>query len=214
MDEGPWALFRKEERVTNAVDIRDLTPLPKEHFADLLYGCQDDSSVAMLRQGRAFRTLQASSRSYSQPPCLHRREVAYYGARDAGLRSWLADYHLGPFDSHWRFGCIKKGFFVLLAGSSPKAAFQVRSCVKGISSTGSCVQQTQEWRDDSFLGLIARCQDGVGKVWYQRDIGSNMRNTYTRACPQGCKNVHLDRLNVPEYLRPYHPRREYEDEDE
>ena len=214
MDEGPWALFRNEERVTNDVDIRDLIDTPAEHFTDLVGGCQDDSGVVMLRQGRTSRTLQASSRSHSQPPCLRRREVAYRGVGYPVRRNWLANYHLCPFDSRWRFGCIQHGRNELLADGTLRQVFDVRSCVKGVSRTGSCVQQTQGWRDHSFLASIAHCQDGIDYWWYPKDVGSNLRHTYTKSCPQGCKNVHLDRLNVPEDLRPYHPRRKYEDEDE
>ena len=39
-----------------------------------------------------------------------------------------------------------------------------------------------------------------------------MRHTATRSCPQGCSEIHLDQIQVPESLRNFHPKRIYEED--
>ncbi|OAP63344.1 hypothetical protein AYL99_02571 [Fonsecaea erecta] len=199
-NEGPWILVEGVRRVGKEGDIRDMIPklsareADSRHLSELLGGSQDDSSAVMLMQYRASRVADGTRmRSRSQPPGPNPKAVPFFGA----WHIWL-DYHFCPLDSRFKLG------------------FDVgeRSCFGGACSTSpTSSQQTGSWGDFSFLAEISRCQDYAPTFHdTHRSGGSSLRHDFTREFPQGCKNVDLSRLNVPEPLRPFHPRRKFEDQ--
>jgi hypothetical protein len=212
-DEGPWTLVESKKRFAKERDLRDIPSYTKEPFKDLVNTTQDDSGVIILMQYRASRTSRIPSRSHSQPPCLCRREVSFCSVQRSDKRYWLPGYHLCPLDSTWRFDCTdpkESEEENALGDNNLREVFPVRSCVKGIAHGPLCVQQTAIWQCASFLACIANCQDHMTS----RTGMESAEHTHWCPCPQGCRNVHLSQLNVPENLRPYHPYRCYEDEDD
>ncbi|KAJ9609961.1 hypothetical protein H2200_006291 [Cladophialophora chaetospira] len=211
-DEGPWTRSRRQTRVGPKVLIAS-TPRPVEPFVELVNGTQDDSGVVMLMQHRASRAPRESPRSYSQPPCLRRTEMAYYAKQSTPRHEWLTEYHLCPFDSSWRFGCVgghhparpleQFQLYQMFSDNVNREVFHVRSCVKGIVSSGFAIQEFYAWRNYSFLAEIASCQDNRNYFGTRIRMG-RMRHTGGPSCPQGCRNVLLNKLKVPEALRPRH----------
>jgi hypothetical protein len=226
-NEGPWTLVESKYLVSKHVDLRNSLSHSQEPFNKLVDDPQDDSGVIMLMQYRASRTPSAASRSHSQPPCLRRREVAYYAVQSSHRRLWLTGYHLCPFDFRWRLGCVGEPpwrFGSLtqderydsnhkLNDNASWNVFHVRSCAKGIFQGRFSAQESRYWQRHSFLTYITYCQDNIHRNWLLHDVES-VRHTGNRDCPHGCRKVYMDRLNVPEPLRYYHPSRSFEDEDD
>jgi hypothetical protein len=226
-NEGPWTLVETRDLASKDVDLRDSLSHSREPFNKLVDDLQDDSGVIMLMQYRASRMPSAVSRSHSQPPYLRRREVACYAVQSSHRRLWLAGYHLCPFDFRWRFGCVgeppwrfgrltQEERYVSnhkLNDNASWNVFHVRSCAKGIFQGHFSAQESRYWQRHSFLAHITYCQDNNNRHWFRNDVES-MRHTGNRHCPRGCRKVYMDRLNVPEPLRYYHPRRSFEDEDD
>ncbi len=227
-DEGPWTMEERrihvgECHVVKSLDstgFSDMNILIDEPFTEIIDGTQDDTGVIMLMQDRVSRAQRIPARSHSQPACLRRREVAYYGRLQAHTRQWLPRYHLCPSDSRWRVGCIERfvwhepmeayDSYAMLADNTAHGVFHVRSCVKEFCSNLSSLQQSGDWYWKSFLGEIAVCKNSVAN--HKRTGG--LRHTGSPNCPHGCVKVHLSRMNVPESLREYHPGPAYGDDDE
>ena len=137
-DEGPWGLVETKTHMEHVALIGS-TSFPAEAFVELVDGTQDDSGVIVLMQHRVTRALRASPRSSSQPPCLRRREVAYYARQSGSRRQWLPQYHLCPFDSRWRFGCVGSDFCEMQTnhsgnGKHSQTASNERSSTSGVVS--------------------------------------------------------------------------------
>lgn len=225
-NEGPWKLVESKDLVSNDVDLGDSFSHSRELFNKLVDDPQDDSGVIMQMQYRASRRPSAS-RSHSQPPYLRRREVAYYAVQWSYRRPWLTGYHLCPFDFRWRFGCVGETpwrFSWLtqeeqyesrhkLNDNASWNVFHVRSCAKGIFQGRFSVQESIYWQRHSFLAYITYCQDNRNRNWLHDEVES-VRHTGNRDCPHGCRKVRMDRLNVLEPLRYYHPNRSFEDEED
>ena len=166
--------------------------------------------MIMLMQKRGSRASKVLLRSHSQPPCLRRREVAHYGMHRADELGWPPHYHLCPFDWRWRFGCTQKDawrglsesydHYQILTDEFMHEVLHVRSCVEGAVLNLSSFQQTEAWSSNSFLSLLANCQSGFESF----ENSDSLRHSGTPDCRQGCRKVHLGRMNVPETLRPYH----------
>lgn len=204
-DEGPWEVVESKALISATVDIGGPVSHLNEPFTELVEGAQDDSGTIMLMQYRASRP-RSKSRSNSQPPFLRRREVAYFAAHYSRRHKWLAYFHLCPYDSQWKFGCVGYGderydSVPRLWESDAFLCFHIRSCAKGISSRCLSVQLSRSWQNYSFLTGIRDCQD-YGRCWPFRRV----EHSGTVDCPQGCGKVRLNRLHVPESLRSYHPR--------
>lgn len=195
MDEGPWEKKECLQVPSQSVDLRDiLSSLEyKEAFTELLETTQDDNGAISMMQYRASREKLRRSRSHSQPPPTCLRTMAFsHNFRDAFARpGWFPDYHKSPFDSKWSFHCCN--------GAS-SMDLTARSCVEGSADGPSSVQGSWAWENDSFLAEIANCQDGR-IIWHNKDL----KHTGTADCPWNCGVVKLERLNVPEALRWYHP---------
>jgi hypothetical protein len=214
-DEGPWTLIDEKRHKTNNRDIRDLITYSTEPFSDLVDACQDDAGVIMLMEHRASRGQSTSTRSYSQPPSLRRRELAYYAAQYSQKHRWLPCYHLCPGAPSWRFGCVDQKHsgesyegYSLLGDGITRNVFHLRSCVKGIHSGCLSIQQSWQWEIYSFLADLAECQDDAactGRASSHRD---------DCPWPEGCRDFHVEQLNVPEDLRYYHPRRRWFSDDD
>lgn len=205
-DEGPWTVVDNQIQFSRTWDIRYLDNYPPDPFEELVDRCQDDYSVIMLMEYRASRSRHASSRSHSQPPCLRRREMAYYTQHQSLTHPWMPVYHLCPADLRWKFQCAPKSEReVILEYALVFDVFDVRSCVKDSHIEHWSSQSRWGWRDRSFLAHITRCQDSRAY--------SGLRSGHHDRCPapQACEKLHIDRLNVPEDLRAYHPQRYYYD---
>ncbi|EXJ56888.1 hypothetical protein A1O7_07232 [Cladophialophora yegresii CBS 114405] len=187
-DEGPWTLVEDKQHITNDGDITDLIQHSTEPFEDLMDSYQDDAGVIMLMQYSASRRRSTKARSHSEPPCLRRKELGDC-ERQESWRWWLPPYHFCPELPSWRFGWTG-------------------GCVKGIHTACSSVQQSRNWHYHSFLAEIADCQNDVVCT------GSTTYHHPRCRWPAGCRNFHLERLNVPEDLRDDHPRRRYFPNDE
>jgi hypothetical protein len=214
-DEGPWTLVEKIGYKTNNRDIRHLTPYPTEPFNDLVDACQDDAGIIMLMEHRASRRQSTSTRSYSQPPSLRRRELAYYAIQGSQKHRWLPCYHLCPGATSWRFGCVDQGLsgesyegYCMLGDGIARNAFHLRSCVKGIHSECSSVHESVRWELNSFLAKLARCRDEAMRT----GRATNHRNDCP--WPEGYRDFHVEKLNVPEDLCYYHPRRSWFSDDD
>ncbi|ETI26091.1 hypothetical protein G647_02868 [Cladophialophora carrionii CBS 160.54] len=211
-DEGHWALVGRKQHRFNAGDVRHISPSSAEPFIDLVQSYQDDAGVITLMQYSASWQRSTRTRSHSQPPSLRRRGPhAYYTWRES-RQEWLPDYHFCPGSSSWRFGCVsdedRGGEYVDLPVLG-HIVVDVRSCVKSVHTECSSVQQSYDWRDWSFLAGLADCQDNTALT------GRDMDHLYECPWPEGCRNIQLDRLNVPEDLRKYHPyRRHFPDGDD
>ena len=208
-NEGPWEIAEERRIQPKHSDLRDAVVESEEPFEKLVDSVQDDLGVIMLMHHRASRPRGSASRSHSQPRNMNHKEVAYGAMRKSRRRyAWLGTYHLCPFDSQWRLGFIardvketyRRGYY-----GDP------RSCAEGISNERHSVQESWSWQRYSYLGHIATCQDSFGEEydWGWCGLPRSMRHTATRSCPQGCSKVHLDRIQVPEALRHFHPRRIY-----
>lgn len=214
-NEGPWKITERKTIITQSWDLRDIVSQSREPFTELVDSVQDDSGVVMLMQYRASRKRSYASRSYSQPPYTRHREVAYYSRQKSLGRIWLAAYHLCPFDSQWRFDCIReedeKSFNQAgLCDGAETQTYNVRNCVKGNSKGRLSVQESRSWQHGSFFSSIADCQDGADVHIIHYQDPKSMRHTGTRDCPQRCSKLRLDKAQVPEPLRCFHPRRRYE----
>ncbi|OQV03781.1 hypothetical protein CLAIMM_08781 [Cladophialophora immunda] len=216
-DEGPWIFIERKERVTKDVDLRDLLSDQRDTFFDLVDDSQDDSGVIMMMQYRASRATDGTRmRSRSQPPCLSRRGRAYKYSHILHRSQWL-QYHLCPLDSRWRLGCVSRWYEgPFIPGMEIRGSVvDERSCLKGTCSRSPpSAQETWGWYTNSFLARIADCQDENSYNMDWDPTPQGLRHTFTRNCPQGCKNVDIGRLNVPEPLRSYHPSRSFVEEDE
>ena len=157
----------------------------------------------MLMHHRASRPRGSASRSHSQPRLMRHRGIAYDEQRESGLHSWLGTYHLCRVDPVWRLG-LKKW-------TRHGHSCNPRNCAEGKSNERHSVQESSSWQHKSYLRHIAQCQDGSrsSPSTRGRRLAINMNHTGTRSCPQGCSKVHLDRIQVPEALRPFHPKRRY-----
>ncbi|ERF72637.1 hypothetical protein EPUS_05691 [Endocarpon pusillum Z07020] len=204
-DEGHWEFVEERRMQTRYYDLRDGPSASKEPFEELVDCVQDDLGAIMLMHQRASRPRASASRSHSQPRQMNHREVAYDTKQETcGRNSWLGTYHLCPLDSKWRLG--------LIVSDRIDDEGDLRSCTEGISNERHAVQESWFWQDFSFLGRIARCQDKYREReydWVWGRLPRSMRHTATQSCPLGCSKVHLDRIQVPEALRDFHPRREY-----
>ncbi|KIW65398.1 hypothetical protein PV04_07661 [Phialophora macrospora] len=213
-DEGPWTLVEEKRHVTNDGDVEDLARYSPEPFNDLVDAYQDDAGVIMLMQHRASRGRCTRIRSHSQPPSLRQRERAYYAKQNSFAHPWLPCYHLCPGAPSWRFDCLGDDSsevyqeISILGDSKPWPVFHVRSCVKGINSGRSSVQQSSLWQSWSFLADIVRCQN------YAVYRGRGAYHMHDCLWPEVCRDFHVERLNVPEDLRDYHPWREYVSDDD
>jgi len=202
-NEGPWKIAEKMIIQSKSRDLRDLVVEPREPFRELVNSVQDDLGAIILMQYRASRLRGSASRSHSQPRLMRHRRKIYDENRGSDLHLWLEIYHLCPFDSAWRLAHRE--------GRWNGVSCDPRNCVEGISNGPHSVQESYSWQYRSYLGYIAGCQDGYTGSYYSRGrrLARNMRHTGTRSCPQGCGKVHLDRIQVPEALRPFHPKRRY-----
>ncbi|OCT49053.1 hypothetical protein CLCR_04571 [Cladophialophora carrionii] len=205
IDEGHWVLVGRQQRLSDAGDVRHISPSSTEPFIDLVETYQDDAGVITLMQYRASRQRSTKTRSNSQPPILRRKELAYRAWHES-WRKWLQACHFCPGSSSWRFGCVgasrrDKGYndFSMIGHSM----VDVRCCVRGIHSECSLVQQSYSWSFWSFLAGLTDCQDNTAHT------GTDMGHDDACPWPAGCRSIPLDRLNVPEDLRWHHPRRRY-----
>jgi hypothetical protein len=207
-NEGPWEIAEERRLQTKHSDLRDVVVESKEPFEELVDGVQDDLGVIMLMHYRASRPRGSASRSHSQPRNMDHREVAYGEMRNSRRRhDWLGTYHRCPFDSQWRLGFIWRDIH---EAHRHDYCEDPRSCAEGISNERHSVQESWRWRRHSYLGHIAMCQDNEKKYdWGWRGLPRSMRHTATHNCAQGCSKVYLDRIQVPEELRHFHPRRIY-----
>ncbi|KAF2229285.1 hypothetical protein EV356DRAFT_511052 [Viridothelium virens] len=85
-----------------------------------------------------------------------------------------------------------------------------RHCVEGRSNECHSVQESHSWLDRSYLQEIALCQDERPFAEWDKSWMWHFAAMSYGCCPYGCSKVHLNRLRVPEALRPYHPGRRYE----
>jgi len=158
-DEGHWQLFGSVRTIGTFVDLSDLSRTMEagEPFKELVNGVQDDSGFVLLMQYRASRPsdARATSRSYSQPPSLRRRELAYNARHRSDNRRWLGSYHLCPYDSRWRIRCDKyEGSYdenQLLRDGQWCELNDVSSCAKGRPSRPYSGQDSDDWEWYSFL---------------------------------------------------------------
>jgi hypothetical protein len=208
MNEGPWEIAEERRIQSKHWDLRAVVVESKEPFEELVDSVQDDLGAIMLMHNRASRPRGYASRSHSQPRHMNHRKVAYGEMRESRRRyGWLGTYHLCPFDSQWRLGFIARD---VKETSRHDYYGDPRSCAEGISNERHSVQESWTWGCHSYLGHIATCQDDSKDYdWGWRGLPRSMRHTATRSCPQGCSKVHLDRIQVPEALRHFHPKRIY-----
>jgi hypothetical protein len=208
-NEGPWEIAEGRTIQSNRhSDLRAVVAESKEPFEELVDGVQDDLGPIMLMHHRASRPQGSASRSFSQLRSMDRKEVPYSKMREFRHRNWLGTYHLCPFDSQWRLG-----FFARDEIGPYRFYHGPRGCAKGISNERHSVQESWLWRRHSYLGHIAICQDSDKKYsWTWYGTPKSMRHTATRSCPQSCSKVHLDRIQMPEELRSFHPKRIYEED--
>ncbi|OAL36124.1 hypothetical protein AYO20_04538 [Fonsecaea nubica] len=213
-DEGCWIGVERKRRVTEAVDLRQVPFYQKQPFINIVNDSQDDSGPVMLMEYRASRvTGWTRTRSCSQPPCIGRRALLDYDDK-----VWI-DYHFCLLKSRWRIGGTVRKIEGPPIADFPAAtrAVEVRSCLRGAcSDTPTSSLQGWRWKYESFLADIVDCQDESRPHWLgeQNRKSESLRHKFTRDCTQGCGNIDIGRLNVPLSLRPFHPRRHYEDEDE
>jgi hypothetical protein len=204
-NDGLWE-YSEEMRIKSKYqDLRDADIKPTAPFKELVDGVQDDCGSIMLMHLHADRPRGYTSRSHSQPRHSYHREAEYAARRHGGRNGWF-EYHLCLFNSQWRLG-FHEGYYYyneVLQISDP------RNCVKDISNKCHSVQESWRWKNRSFLRDIAKCQDKYETNNNSRGMLRSMRHTATSNCPQGCSKIDLDRIQVPEELRYFHPRRTYE----
>jgi hypothetical protein len=212
-NEGHWEVQTKMKIFSDPMDLRDVVEA-EEPFTELIRSTQDDSSVIMLMNFQSARPQNWASRSSSQPPSIRGRrgepEYTPFG------RLWLQNCHFCCFDWRWRLCCV---------GNICERAYNSRlftgpymkDCINGTSNKANfSIQNSMMWFDYSYLAEIARCQDGdkdTGHIKSQRTWKWRpkiLRHSGNRDCPQGCWKVDLNRLQVPEYLQEYHPRRKHD----
>ncbi|KAF2235308.1 hypothetical protein EV356DRAFT_500539 [Viridothelium virens] len=202
-NEGPWEIAEVRMIPSRYRDLRDVGIELKEAFEELSDGVQDDLGAIMLMQYRASHPQGSASRSHSQPRHMYRRDMVYGKLRSSRRHQWLDVYHLCLFDAQWRLAsCCSRADAIRTDWYGH--CQNPRSCAKGISAGCHSVQESSSWRHSSYLGDIAQCQEQNPRG-DEHGIPRGMRHSYTRSCPQGCGKVHLDRIQVPEALQPYHP---------
>ncbi|KAH0848295.1 hypothetical protein FOPE_02203 [Fonsecaea pedrosoi] len=217
-DEGCWTRIERRQRVTEAVDLRQVPFYQRQPFINIVNGSQDDSGPVMLMEYRASRVTGGTrTRSCSQPPCRGRRALP--PVRDSDGRAWI-DYHFCLLNSRWRVGGTDRVLEGPPIADFPAAtwAVDVRNCLRGAcSDTPTSFLQGGRWKSGSFLAEIVDCQDESQYHSFteqNRRSEESLRHKGTWDCPQGCGNLDIGRLNVPLPLRPFHPHRRYVDEEE
>lgn len=185
------------------MNLQDCFTETEDHYLQLCRSSQDDSGTIMLLQDRASRRTPRR-RSYSQPPCLKRREVDYCALRYVAF--WMRAVHFCPFNLHWSCNCSKSSLMwqqhVLCDGGTYTLS-DLRRCMKGTHQGYGSIQESERWRSYSFLAEIAMCQSG--SIEHLKAMGFRLHSA-TPDCPQGCSKVDLGKLAVPQELQPYHPR--------
>jgi hypothetical protein len=208
--EGPWRTQPRIEIASSQRVLRYHRAQEEKHpFTQLIENTQDDTSTIMLMQYWISRPKSSKSRSHSQPPSVQRRQTII--GKWSLSRNWLGHVHFCPFDSHWRPRCarIEKEQGSTIEGIDLP---DLRSCVKGISTERLfSLQESEEWKSRSYLADIAVCQDKHEFHPYYYMSTKQLRHTRDRSCPWGCGKVDLNRLQVPEPLREFHPTRKYEE---
>ena len=206
---GPWETQPRIEIASAQMDLRDMCVRGEDSFTQLVDSTQDDSGTIMLMQYRISRPRTSNSRSHSQPPSIQRTRTDF--SEQSKHHSWMGRYHLCPFDSRRRPGCATLTWeqYQIMLGFG---LFDLRSCVKGISAGRSfSFQESEEWRNRSYLAEIAACQDKLDRFdhrWSRNWID----HTQDCNCPWGCNKISLSQLRVPDSLQDFHPRRIYEEQ--
>lgn len=210
-DEGIWRKVAVVTKPSKPMELESaITGILEEEkpfFIEMVDDTQDDAGAISLLQLRADRASRSwgrrtlGPRSNSQPASLHRRNFRkhqfYTRHKSRTSRLWLAHYHRCLFGSKWR-----------LDHNEPVRWCHDEDFVKCVWSK-TCrlallVQESFWWKQESFLGLIKRCQkyDGLpSDLEWLRARGHNGRPD----CPQKCRMVDLEMMHVPEQLKPYHP---------
>ena len=158
---------------------------------------QDDSTPVILMETGSRQHIEAKRRSASVPP--NRRSQMYkYEKTDAPIHYALK---LPPWHSGIHF-CTN----TMAHEFGDQGYCGIRECANGLcqSDVEPGAQMSLFWKNGSFLAEIRNCLDGLP---IRNAIPYGLRHTGTRSCPQGCANIKLDELHVPEPLREHHPRR-------
>ena len=206
-DEGPWTQKVNKLRYTHVGNLKEVEiNLAQEPFVRLVNGCQDDTGAVMLLLQRRSRGRNLSRRAHSQPPGISRREVAYCEAQSSDHHLWLGEYHLCPRDLFWRSGCVADENDCIRIGGSYTQVIDLRMCVENVHKTSLSLQQSSLWQWYSFLTAFESCR--LEAVQFERAMaGSETEAGHLDYCPspEGCRAFRVDKLNVPEELRAYHP---------
>lgn len=193
VEEGHWYLIGACRAVSSTMNLQDCFTETEEHYLQLCRSSQDDSGTIMLLQDRASRRAPRP-RSYSQPPCLRRREADYCALRR--VASWMSRVHFCPFGSHWSCDC-SGGYFPYsdeaLCESETHTLSDLRRCMNGTHRVHGSVQESPLWLNHSFLAEIADCQsenpNSAGQSWVEApfwNVGVSSGLQESRLGQAGC----------------------------
>lgn len=199
--EGTWTkleyILVRTQPKTMENRISELEKLQVEVFPELLlhHRSEDDAGAIALLQLRSSRWEKSIPRRSHSQPCLITRRRDTSGAYS---RDWLSACHLCPSDCTWKLGYHSCGGPGYLGG--PASCF-LRD--ESITKRQRSVQQSEHWFRNSFLREISECNKFDILHWTELFPAGHTGDV---DCPWKCGTVKLDRLQVPEELRPYHPK--------